>query len=194
MIAAVFQPSTRMESRAVSRSCFLVAALAANLAVLPPAAVAADELGRGIAALEAGNAKEALAILQPLADRGNADAQLRLALMYYNGHGVKENEAQAVELLRRSAKSGNVEAMYQLGNVFTFGQQAAGMVDDADLEAARWYHQAALAGNRDAQYSLGLAFMSGKGVVKDSKEAAYWMEKAAKAGHPDARSYVANGR
>lgn len=178
----------------MSRSWFLAAAIAANLTFFPAVAIAAEELDRGISALESGNAEEAFAIIKPLADKGNANAQLRLALMYYNGHGVKENEAQAVELLRRSATSGNVEAMYQLGNVFTFGQQAAAMVDDADLEAARWYHKAAVAGNRDAQYSLGLAFMSGKGVIKDSKEAAFWMQRAAEAGHPDAKSYVANGR
>lgn len=189
MIAAVI----RSELSAVSRYRLIAAAVVAQFLLALPAS-ADNTLSRGIAALEAGKSQEAFAIFKPLADAGNAEAQLRLALMYYNGHGVKENESQAVELLRRSAKSGNVEAMYQLGNVFTFGQQAAGMVDDPDLEAARWYHQAAVAGNRDAQYSLGLAFLSGKGVIKDSKEATYWMEQAAKAGHPDAKSYVSTGK
>lgn len=166
-----------------------VLVLVAQLLAAPLWAVAGD-LERGVSALDAGNAKEALAIFAPLADRGDAAAQLHLGLMYYNGHGVAENEAKAVELLKRSAAGGNIEAKYHLGNVFTFGQKAASLADDPDLEAAKWYHEAAVSGNRDAQYSLGLMFMSGKGVVKDLTEARYWMEQAAKAGHPDAKSYI----
>ena len=172
-----------------------VVALAATVQLmLLPLISHGDELARGIAAIDGGKASDAAAILKPLADAGNPRAQLHLGMLYYNGHGVAENEKQAVELLRRSAAGGNIDAMYQLGNVFTFGQQATNLVDDPDLEAAKWYHEAAVAGNRDAQYSLGLMFMSGKGVVKDAKEAEHWMQQAAKAGHPDAKSYIAGSR
>jgi TPR repeat protein len=156
--------------------------------------LSANDLAQAMKAIADGKPAAAATLLRPLAEAGNAEAQLRLALLHYNGHGVKEDERLAVELLGRSARAGNVEAMYQLGNVYTFGNVAAQLVPDPDLEAAKWYHQAAVAGNRDAQYSLGLLFMAGKGVVKSTAEANYWMQQAARAGHPDARSYVGTTR
>jgi TPR repeat protein len=153
-------------------------------------AAAQSDLDRAQQALAAGKAEAAVKLLTPLAERGDAAALLQRGLLHYNGQGVPENEKRAIELLSRSAKAGNVEAMYQLGNVYTFGHSIAQLVDDPDTEAARWYHQAAVAGNADAQYSLALLFMAGKGVVKDPTEADFWMRKAAQAGHVDAKSYI----
>jgi TPR repeat protein len=134
---------------------------------------------------------DAARLLEPLAKAGNADAQYHLGLLHYAGKGVAENERRAVELLKSSAAQGNVNAMYQLGNAFTFGNETPRLVADADVEAAQWYYKAAKLGHADAQYSLGLLFMAGKGVEKDQKEATYWMQEAAKHGHKDAKSYVA---
>lgn len=153
-------------------------------------ASAESDLDRALQAIAAGKADVAVRLLTPLAERGDAVALLQLGMLYYNGQGVAENEKRAIELLSRSAKAGNVEAMYQLGNVYTFGHSIARLVDDPDVEAAKWYHQAAMAGNADAQYSLALLFMAGKGVVKDQKEAEFWMRKAAQAGHADAKAYI----
>lgn len=133
---------------------------------------------------------EAAQLLDPLAKAGDADAQYHLALLHYAGKGVPENERKAVELLKSSAERGNVNAMYQLGNAFTFGNETPRFVADADVEAAQWYYRAAKLGNADAQYSLGLLFMAGKGLEKNPKEATYWMQEAAKNGHKDAKSYV----
>ena len=134
---------------------------------------------------------EAARILEPLAKAGDAEALYRLGLMHYAGKGVPENERRAVELLKDSAERGNVNAMYQLGNAFTFGNETPRMVADSDVEAAQWYYRAAKLGNADAQYSLGLLFMAGKGLEKNTKEATYWMQEAAKRGHKDAAAYVA---
>lgn len=153
-------------------------------------ASAESDLDRALQAIAAGKADVAVRLLTPLAERGDPVALLQLGMLHYNGQGVAENEKRAIELLGRSAKAGNVEAMYQLGNVYTFGNSIARLVDDPDVEAAKWYHQAAMAGNADAQYSLALLFMAGKGVVKDQKEAEFWMRKAAQAGHADAKAYI----
>jgi TPR repeat protein len=135
---------------------------------------------------------DAARILEPLAKAGDAEALYHLGLLNYAGKGVPENERKAVDLLKSSAEKGNVNAMYQLGNAFTFGNETPRLVADADIEAAQWYYKAAKLGNADAQYSLGLLFMAGKGLEKNQKEATYWMQEAAKNGHKDARSYVSS--
>lgn len=154
-------------------------------------ALAADPLGTALDLIGKAQFAEAAKILEPLAKAGDAGAQYQLGVLYYNGKGVAENEKKAVDLLTRSAQQGNVIAMYQLGNAFTFGNDTPRLVADADIEAATWYYKAAKLDNADAQYSLGLLFMAGKGLVKSEKEATYWMQQAAKNGHKDAKAYLA---
>ena len=54
-------------------------------------------LSSGIAAFEAKNFAQSLALLAPLAEKGHADAQYRLAIMYQNGLGMVRNELQAMK-------------------------------------------------------------------------------------------------
>lgn len=157
---------------------------------VPFAAFAKDGVAEALKALQAGRAQEAVNILTPLARDGDVKAQLQLGLLYYNGNGVEENERLAVDLLKKSASKGNVEAMMHLGNAFAFGHETPRLVADADAEAALWYFKAASAGSADAQYSLALLFMVGKGVAKNDEEAMVWMRKAAKQGHKEAQSYI----
>jgi TPR repeat protein len=142
-------------------------------------------------AFEAGRFEQAARLLAPLAQHGHPVAQLRLGILYFQGSGVKENERQAIAWWRRSADQGNLDAMYQLGNAFAFGNEAAKTVPDPDREAAWWYFQAASAGHRDAQYGLALMFLAGKGVIESRAEALRWMQRAAEQGHADARHFVA---
>lgn len=155
---------------------------------------AQQPLDQAVKLIEAGKQEQAARILQPLANAGDAKAQYHLGMLHYGGHGVPENEKIAVDLLTKSAKQGNVDAMYQLGNAYTFGNDTPKLVVDADVEAAQWYFKAAKAGNAEAQYSLGLLFMAGKGVERNNQEANYWMQLAAKNGHKDASSYVNTGK
>lgn len=154
------------------------------------AAATAGPFEDGVAAYELGDYRRAFSLLQPLAREGNAAAQLRLGQLYYYGSGVKEDEHLAVDWLRKSAAQGNTEAMYQLGNAFTFGNDTPKMASDPDVEAARWYFQAAQAGHREAQYALGLMFLAGKGVEQSQEQAFAWIRKAASQGHPEARSFI----
>lgn len=146
-----------------------------------------DEANR---AYDAGRFKQAARLLDPLARHGNPTAQLRLGILYFQGHGVKEDERRAISWWRRSADQGNLDAMYQLGNAFTFGIDAAKTVPDPDREAAWWYFRAASAGHREAQYGLGLLFLAGKGVMESREEAMRWMHRAAEQGHADAKRFV----
>lgn len=165
-------------------------ALVAGLWLAAGTAFSAGSLEEGLAAYDSGDHKKAYAILAPIARAGDAVAQLKLGLLHYFGNGVKEDERAAVAWFRKSAESGNLDAMYQLGNAYTFGNEAAKLVADADVEAARWYHRAADAGHRDAQYALGLMFLAGKGVVQSQEEAAEWIARAAAQGHAEAQNFV----
>lgn len=150
----------------------------------------AEPLADALRAIESGRHKQAVQMLTPLANSGNALAQYRLGMLYYNGQGVGEDEKLAIYWWKKAAAQGNVESMFQLGSAFLFGSQTAKFVPDPDREAAMWYFQAASAGHAEAQYHLGLLFLAGKGVVESRQEAARWMQKAATQGHAEAKKAV----
>jgi hypothetical protein len=148
---------------------------------------AADTMSAGQQAYEAGRYGQALQLLTPLANQSNSQAQFRVGMMHYHGQGAPEDEKIGVYWLKQAAGQGHVEAMFELGNAYLLGHQAAKLVPDPDREAALWYFQAASAGHAEAQYHLGLLFLAGKGVVDSRKEAMGWFRKAAAQGHAEAK-------
>ena len=60
------------------------------------------EEGRG--AYESGDYAVALGLLRPLAERGDAEAQYNLGVMYRNGQGVPHDDAEAVKWYRLAAE------------------------------------------------------------------------------------------
>jgi len=163
--------------------------IVAALSVLA-APVFADELQDGIAAINRKDYPLAIKLLEPLARAGNPLAQLRLGLLHYHGHGVRESDSQALQWFERSARQGNAQAQFQLGNMYAYGLvDPKGELDTGRL-AAQWYFEAARQGHADAQYSLGILFLTGTGVVQDQKEARKWIERAAAQGHADAAAYL----
>lgn len=61
---------------------------------------------------------KALALLKPLAEAGNARAQLRLGDVYAEGRGVERNPATAREWYEKAASAGETNAMLRLGAMF----------------------------------------------------------------------------
>lgn len=151
---------------------------------------AADPLGDALKAYDSGDYKKAVTLLRPLADRGDSIAQLKLGMLYYYGYGVPEDEPRAMSWLKMSAAQGNLDAMYNMGNILTFAADTAKLSPDADVDAVKWYFEAARAGHRDAQYALGLMFLAGKGVVQSQEEGVAWIRRAAALGHREAESFV----
>lgn len=164
----------------------------AALLVAGTAQAADGDLEAALQAFETGNYSKAAPLLRSLADAGNSAAQHRLSIMYFYGKGVPENERTALDLANQSAAQGNTDAMYFLGTMFVFGDEAPKQVDDADREAAKWYFEAARKGHPEAEYGLGLMFLAGKGVVQDQAEALKWIRQAAEHGHPGASSFVSS--
>ena len=50
------------------------------------------------------------------AENGDSSAQLESADVYIHGYGIEEDEAQAESWAIKSAESGNIDAMYWLGD------------------------------------------------------------------------------
>jgi TPR repeat protein len=74
----------------------IVIGLTLSLLLASGVASAAD-FNKGLEAAQSGDFKTALAEWTPLAEQGDADAQLNLGLMYDNGDGVPENDKTAVK-------------------------------------------------------------------------------------------------
>lgn len=64
----------------------------------------------------------AIRLLRPLADSGNAPARNRLASIYFwGGHGVQQDAAQAALWYRKAADQGNALAQAHLGLMYEHG-------------------------------------------------------------------------
>ena len=150
----------------------------------------AEPLQDATAAIGRKDYATAARLLEPLAAAGNAVAQIRLALLYYHGQGVRESNALALQWFQRAASQGLAEAQFHLGNMHAYGMAPAAAGEDPQWLAAQWYFQAARQGHAEAQYSLGILFLAGGGVVQSVTEARKWMERAAAQGHADAKVYV----
>lgn len=154
----------------------------------------ADALQDGQSAIHRKDYPAAIRLLDPLAQAGNAQAQLRMGLLHYHGHGVRENDALALAWFEKAARQGLAEAQFHLGNMYAYGLANTGPEADPARLAAQWYFEAARQGHADAQYSLGILFLTGTGVVQSPQEAERWIEKAAKQGHADATAYLKGRR
>ena len=70
----------------------------------------AQDYDAGLKAAQAGDFQTALKEWKPLADQGDAYAQNNLGLMYADGEGVPEDDAEAARWLRLAADQGLAEA------------------------------------------------------------------------------------
>ena len=67
------------------------------------------------------------------ADQGYARAQAILGDMYFEGHGVDQNYAEAMRWYRKAADQGEAKAQFNLGVMYENGQG----VDQDNAEAMR---------------------------------------------------------
>jgi hypothetical protein len=102
------------------------------------------------AAYERGYYKMKLILTRPDADQGDAVAQFNLGVMYAQGRGVPQDDAEAVRWYRKAADQGHPTAQNNLGMMY---QEGHGVPRD-DAEAVRWYRKAAERGHAIAQANL----------------------------------------
>jgi len=135
----------------------------------------AQDVGAAYAAYQKGDYAVALQLARPLAEQGDGRAQSLLGLIYYNGHGVRRDEREAMKWFRRAADQGDAAAQLQIGVMYSGGR---GVPQDYS-EAASWYQKAAEHGNAEAQYNLGILYADGQGVPQDNVLAHMWFNLAA---------------
>ncbi len=125
-----------------------------------------------------------------LANKGDAEAQYHVGMMYNNGIGTQQDLGQALEWFRKSAASNDALGAYKLGCYYD-GQGAGIVASDAD-EALKHKLVAAKAGYALAQYDVGNLY-DRRG---NPEEALRWWKMAGDQGYPAAlfslsRSYSA---
>jgi TPR repeat protein len=133
----------------------------------------------GIAAYNRGDYATALEQLKPLAQLGNAEAQVYLGEMYYYGKGVAQDDTQAVYWYRQAAQQRHANGQYNLGWMYRKGKGVA----QNDTQAVYWYRQAAKQGHAKGQTNLGFMYEKGKGVAQNDNQAIHWYRQAAKQGY-----------
>ena len=142
-------------------------------------------LKQGLEAYYRGEYGVAAALLQPLADKGIARAQLRLAYMHFLGRGYAKNRTTADSMVRaalpaiqRFADDGRAWAQSDLGSLYEDG-----LVLPRDYQDAfKWYELAANQGYPGAQTNLGMMYARGRGTEASRKTAIEWFQRAANQG------------
>ena len=151
--------------------------LAVVVSLLAAPAVAQDR-EKGVEANARDDYAAALIELRPLAERGDADAQTNLAIMFENGLGVPQDYTEAVKWYQRAAEQGHVGAQNNLGVIYGNGR---GVPQD-HAEAVKWYQLAAEQGVAQPQDNLGVMYENGHGVPQDFVRAHMWFNLAAAQG------------
>lgn len=125
---------------------------AASAPALADVKAGADAWGRG-------DFPAAVREWQPLADKGDPDAQFNMAQAYKLGRGVPQDLTRAEMLYAKAAAQGHLQAGDNYGLLlFQRGQHAA---------ALPYIRAASDRGDPRSQYLLGLAYFNADGVNKD---------------------------
>ena len=143
-----------------------------------PSIAVIDDYQDAVDAYSREDYKTAYKLILPLANKGFAQAQYNLGVMYEKGKGVKENLKKAKKWFQFAAEQGVVKAQYNLGLMYGKGKG----VNRDYKEAVRWYLRAAEKGYSKAQTNLGWMYEKGKGVPRDDQKAAKWYQLASDQG------------
>jgi hypothetical protein len=142
-------------------------------------------LKEGLEAYYKGDYSTAAALLQPLADKGIARAQFRLAYMHFLGRGFKADRAIADSIIRAAlpaiqkfADDGRAWAQSDIGSLYEDGL----VLPRNYTDAVYWYRSAAKQGYPGAQTNLGIMYARGRGVTTSRRTAIEWFQRAAKQG------------
>jgi hypothetical protein len=82
--------------------------------------------------------------------QGDASAQCELGIMYAEGRGVPQDDAEAVRWYRKAAEQGSAAGQFHLGVAYRMGCG----VPKNDAHAVHWYHISAKKGYPKARDEL----------------------------------------
>ena len=89
---------------------------------------------------------------QERAEAGSAFAQANLGIMYAQGEGVPEDDAEAVKWFRLAAEQGHAAAQYSLGVMYAAGDG----VPQSYITAHAWWNIASASGHGNASRNLAV--------------------------------------
>jgi TPR repeat protein len=113
----------------------------------------------------------AYTLWRPLADKGDAGAQLGIGNLF---NFVMMDTTEATKWYRMAADQGNAEAQWRLGEMYSSGQ--GGLPKD-QAEAIKWYRKSADQGFIRSEETMGFAYERGENVKQDYAEAMKWYLK-----------------
>lgn len=148
---------------------------AACFALLPAPFVraAGDPVDEAAYAMQDGRYQEAEQNLRPLAESGNARAQVLLGMIYGDGIGREVDVMTARQWFHRAAKQGYHPGQLMLGLNLLEGER------QDPQQALVWLKRAGHRGNSQAQRFLALAYAKGWMEMEPNPEKArYWLEKS----------------
>ena len=94
------------------------------------------ELTKFIEAYERGDYDKAFKLSRPLAEQGDAEAQYMLADMYDEGHGVPQDDAEAIKWYLKAAEQGHADAQNIRDSVVEL--MTADQIAEAERLAREW--------------------------------------------------------
>lgn len=143
--------------------------------------VAGAAYNLGVMAIQDKDFNAAAGWFSRAAGGGNTDADYALAELYRHGQGVAQNDAKAMDLMRKAADERNVDAQVEYAIALFNGE---GTPKNEAL-AAKYFLAAAAEGNPVAQNRVARMLAAGRGVPKNMIEAMKWHVLARAAGLND---------
>lgn len=122
------------------------------------------------------------------ANKGLAEAQYALGLLYEEGRGVGKSEDEALKWYNKAAEQGHEEAQKNFNNLF-HRQRFKITTTGTSSSSRRPYNETEkkVIYSADKQFALGEKCYYGRGVEKSYEKAMEWYKKAANQGHAEAQ-------
>jgi|KBSSwiStaDraftv2_1062776.scaffolds.fasta_scaffold228381_1 TPR repeat protein len=132
---------------------------------------------------------DAIGMLTPSAQEGDAEAALFLGNIYLYGRGVTPDYEAARRWLELASKEGRVDALFNLGAMYDKG---IGVPRDVQ-QALHWFTLAADQRDAVAQLNLALIYINGNGVPRDVTLGQQWLRRSAANGNKRAEGLLKMG-
>lgn len=107
-----------------------------------------------------------VALVEPLAAKGDPTGEIEMGLQFYNGEGVPKDPAKCAALFQKAADQGSARAMEQLASLTETG---VGIPKDP-VKSLKLYRQSAVQGWGPSLYKVGMLTLRGNGVPLDRPE------------------------
>jgi len=162
----------------------LLAALAGHAATTWPLAAHAESnapyaLADALMPYAQRDYARALELLAPLAEQGNAVAQLKLGIIFSRGKVNSPDHLAALRWFTKAAENGQVEAQFELGRIYRDG---LGTRVDGEL-AVYWLERAAENNTPHAINALGELYLGHRDIPHDFAIARSWFLRGAQIGN-----------